>query len=174
MLDRESLRLSKSSLSIRASATFRIGLLLLASFFAAPRLHAAVPANGLLHQVWSNLTGKLVTDLTSSAAYPNAPTTTDYLTLFEGPVAAADNYGSRIRGYIKAPTTGNYTFWIAADDVAELWLATNTDEGTKKLIAKVSAYTTSRQWTKYAEQQSVAIALTGGQKYYVEVLHKEG
>lgn len=41
-------------------------------------------------------------------------------------------------------------------------------------IARVPYYTNSHQWTKYPEQQSSLISLTAGQKYYIEVLHKEG
>ena len=40
-------------------------------------------------------------------------------------------------------------------------------------IAYVTDWTDPRQWTKYATQKSAAINLTAGQKYYVEVLHKE-
>ncbi|HZG75222.1 MAG TPA: carbohydrate binding domain-containing protein, partial [Paenibacillus sp.] len=31
-----------------------------------------------------------------------------------------------------------------------------------------------REWNKFTTQQSAAVTLTAGQKYYVEVLHKEG
>ena len=34
-------------------------------------------------------------------------------------------------------------------------------------------WTNSREWTKYASQRSATINLTAGQKYYIEVLHKE-
>jgi hypothetical protein len=40
-------------------------------------------------------------------------------------------------------------------------------------IASVSGDTNSRQWDKYPSQESSAISLTAGQKYYIEVLHKE-
>jgi hypothetical protein len=30
----------------------------------------------------------------------------------------ADNYGTRMRGYITAPATGNYTFWLRAMTIA--------------------------------------------------------
>jgi hypothetical protein len=38
----------------------------------------------------------------------------------------------------------------------------------------VSGWTNSREWSKYTSQQSATINLTAGQKYYIEVLHKEG
>lgn len=38
----------------------------------------------------------------------------------------------------------------------------------------MDAWTNSREWNKYSTQQSASINLTAGQKYYIEVLHKEG
>jgi hypothetical protein len=43
-----------------------------------------------------------------------APNITDMLPGFEAPTNWADNYGTRMRGYITAPSTGSYTFWIAS------------------------------------------------------------
>ena len=50
----------------------------------------------------------------------------------------------------------------------------STDERpvNKRLIAS-SKWTYPNQWDKYTTQQSVAIRLEGGKKYYIEALHKE-
>jgi hypothetical protein len=133
----------------------------------------ASQGQGLLREYWSGITGSAVSDLTSSATYPNNPTSRNVITIFEGPTNLAEDYGTRIRGYIVPPATGNYTFWIAGDDNAELWLSTSADPAGKSLIASVPGYTNSREWTKFPAQQSSAQTLTAGQKYYVEVLHKE-
>ena len=84
------------------------------------------------------------------------------------------NYGSRIRGYICPPLTGDYTFWIASDDNSELWLSSDSDPENKTKIAGVNPWTYSREWTKYSSQKSKPISLQAGSQYYVEVLHKEG
>ena len=42
------------------------------------------------------------------------------------------------------------------------------------LIADVPGYTVSRQWDKYANQQSSPITLTAGTPYYIMALQKEG
>jgi hypothetical protein len=70
------------------------------------------------------------------------------------------------------PATGNYTFWIAGDDHAELWLSSSDKPAGKEKIA-YSNWTPWREWTKYPSQQSAAIYLEAGKKYYIEVLHKE-
>jgi hypothetical protein len=130
-------------------------------------------AQGLLREHWSGITGTSVSNLTSNPNYPNNPTSQSIIPSFEGPINLEDNYGDRIRGYIIPPTTGSYTFWIASDDNSELWLSTSSDPAGKVLIASVPEWTNSREWTKFPSQQSASVTLTAGQKYYVEVLHKD-
>lgn len=125
-------------------------------------------------QRWNNVTGTAVSNLTSIAGYPNNPSATGTLTSFEVPTNSADNYGIRVYGYICPPTTGSYTFWIASDDNAELWLSTSSNSSNKTRIAYHTQWTNSREWNKYTTQKSAAITLTAGQVYYVEALMKEG
>ncbi len=124
----------------------------------------------ILREQWSNISGHLI----SSIPLQNMPDKTMQLTRFESPVDVADNYGARIRGYICPPQTGNYIFYIAADDVAELWLSTSNAESGKVKIASVPDWTASREWSKYPSQKSVAIYLQAGHQYYIEALQKEG
>ena len=124
----------------------------------------------ILREYWANVTGYSVADVPVNTP----PTSTSQLTLFEGPSNVADNYGSRIRGYICPPQTGLYIFWIASDDNSELWLSTNDLSANKIKIASVPGYTSPRQWTKYPSQQSAPVKLLAGTKYYIEAIHKEG
>lgn len=128
----------------------------------------------ILYERWNGISGTQVSDFTSSAKFDSAPDVSSLLTTFEGPTNVADNYGDRIRGFICPPQTGNYVFWIASDDNSELWLSTDANPVNKVLIASVSGYTNSEQWTKYLSQQSVPVFLQAGQRYYIESLHKEG
>ncbi|MBL4677578.1 MAG: PQQ-dependent sugar dehydrogenase [Mucilaginibacter sp.] len=127
----------------------------------------------ITREQYNNITGSKVSDLTSNSRYPNSPSSVTRLTSFEAPIGVGDNYGIRIRGYVTAPTTGNYTFWLAADDAAELWLSTDANVSNKKKIASTTAYTLSRVYTKYPSQKSAVIRLTSGKKYYIEALQKE-
>src|SRR5205085_11385027 len=112
--------------------------------------------------------------LTNNAAYPDSPTTTNYVTdFFEAPVDIAEFYGQRMRGFIIPPANGDYTFWIATDDQGVLFLSTDSDPATKQQIAFVPGWTSSRNWFGYAEQQSAPITLQAGRTYYVEALMKE-
>src|SRR5258707_3923025 len=127
----------------------------------------------VLREYWLNIPGALVSDLTSSAAFPDNPSGSNQFDTFEAPIDWADNYGTRIRGYITPAVTGSYVFWISSDDASELWLSTSDDPDNKILIASVPGWTFSREWTKYPAQQSVPISLASGQQYYVEAVHKE-
>jgi hypothetical protein len=127
----------------------------------------------VLREWWTGISGGSVSNLTSNANYPNNPTGREQLSTFEGPVDWADGYGTRIRGYIYPPTTGNYTFWIAGDDACQLKLSTDGLPSHAAIIAQTTSWTNSREWTKYSSQRSIAKSLTAGQKYYIEVLHKE-
>lgn len=128
----------------------------------------------ILREYWTGITGTAISNLTSNSNYPNNPSGSNQLTSLEGPTNWANSYGTRIRGYIHPGTSGTYTFWIAGDDNAELYLSTNDNPANKSRIAYVNGWTNSREWSKYSTQRSANITLTAGQKYYVEVLHKEG
>jgi len=127
----------------------------------------------ILREFWNSVSGTTTSSLTSSPNYPNNPTGSEQLTSLEGPTNAADNYGARIRGYIHPPISGTYTFWLASDDAGDLLLSTNDNPANATRIAFVDGWTNPREWSKSASQQSAAINLVAGQKYYIEVLHKE-
>ena len=74
--------------------------------------------------------GNPVSDLTSDINYPNNPNGRALITSLEAPTDWANNYGTRIRGYLYPPADGNYTFWIASDDYSQLWLGTDDDPAT--------------------------------------------
>ncbi|MET3878831.1 xyloglucan-specific exo-beta-1,4-glucanase [Chitinophaga sp. OAE865] len=128
----------------------------------------------ILRESWTGISGTTISSLTSNSNYPNNPTARNQITSLEGPTNSADNYGTRIRGYIHPPASGSYTFWVAGDDNTELYLSTSDNPANSPRIAYVDAWTNSREWNKYSTQQSASINLTAGQKYYIEVLHKEG
>ena len=83
-----------------------------------------------------------------------------------------------------APVTGNYYFWIAGSDSAELWISNDGEPVNKVRRAYVLPNanptappvngTGSRQWTVQPNQRSPWLTLAAGQPYYVEILHKAG
>ncbi len=136
----------------------------------------------ITREYWIGNNGKSISNLTSNVNYPDSPTGADQLTSLEAVNwnnitdnnTWADNYGQRIRGYVTAPYTGDYTFWIAGDDSGELYLSSNSNPNNSVLIASHATWSGFREWNKFPSQTSGVISLVEGQKYYVEVLHKEG
>ena len=132
-------------------------------------------SGNITYQVWENIgSSKLVSSLTGNINYPNNPTSSTLITSMEGTTNLSDGFGARIAGYICAPITGSYTFWIASDDNGELWLSTNDQPSAKQLIAYHTGATLPKQWDKYATQKSISINLIQGQRYFIEVLMKDG
>ena len=136
--------------------------------------HGTGGTGTILREFWLNAAGSTPADLRSNPNFPNNPSGSTQLTTLEGPTNFADAYGTRIRGYIHPPVSGAYTFWLASDDGGDLSLSTNTDPANATRIAFVDSWTNPHEYTKLASQQSVAINLVAGQKYYIEVVQKEG
>ena len=139
------------------------------------------PGN-ITREIWTGLAGPNVSDIPVLATAPNTTDTT--LTSIEDASAYANNTGERLRGYFTAPATGNYYFWIAASGgasdanhtSAELWIS-NSDQSVAKVRRAYVGGTTStgsRVWNAQSTQQSPWLSLTGGQRYYFEVLHNTG
>lgn len=124
----------------------------------------------IIREYWTGVSGDTIGNIPLSTT----PSGTSALTSLEGPTNWGDNYGDRMRGYITPTATGAYTFRIAGDDYSELWLSTDDNPANKVKIAYIEGWTDPYQWNKYSTQQSSAISLTAGHRYYVEVLHKEG
>ena len=133
---------------------------------------ACTPAGVITGEGYTNIPGNQVTDLINHSSYPDNPSITAQLNRFEYS-NAGDNYGARIRGYICAPQTGNYTFYIAGDDQAGLWLSTDDNPANKTLIAYNLTPVGFRAWTTKATQKSAPIRLVKGVRYYIEALHKQ-
>jgi hypothetical protein len=132
---------------------------------------------------WTGISGTTITTLTTNGNYPNNPTGSDTLTSLQAVNWAnpsqtsdwADNYGQRIRGYLVAPATGSYTFWISGDDDCEFWLSTDANPANRVRLAHITnGWTSPLQWNKYDSQKSAPVNLVQGQRYYLEILHKEG
>jgi len=121
---------------------------------------------------WENFTGDLPT-LKANPKYPNSPDATEVLTGFSWDGPDIDNYGARIHGWVYVPATGDYTFWLNTDDNGELWLSTDDDPGSAKLIALESSWSGLNAWGS-GEEQSDPIPLIGGEKYYIMALWQEG
>ena len=136
----------------------------------APVLYTCSATGSILREVWNNVSGNNISD----NVWSKAPNSSSEIILFEGAENSADQYATRISGYICPPLTGKYIFWIAGDDATELWLSSNDNPTNKSKIAYSLNWTGFRSWNQYPTQKSVEMYLEMGKKYYIEALHKEG
>jgi hypothetical protein len=142
--------------------------------YAESRGSGSLATGKILWEAWEGVQGSKVSDLLSCSNFPDKPTKADFLTKFDAPVDWGDNYGTRIRGYIHPPATGQYIFWMASDDEGELWLSTDERPEAKVKIAFCTTFTGHLEWEKFPTQKSAPIPLRAGRRYYIEALHKEG
>src|SRR6266851_4775006 len=134
----------------------------------------ALTTNGVLREVYYNISGSVVANLTSAPNFRPRPDEEFIENAFKAPSNFADNYGQRMRALLVPPVTGSYVFWISSDDNSVLYLSTDADPAHKVPIASVTSWTNSRQWNTYPPQKSASTSLTNGFRYYVEALQKEG
>jgi len=123
---------------------------------------------------WFGISGSSITDLTSHPDYPESPSELDYITSFQGPNGYADNYGTRVRGFIIPPESGTYTFNVTGDDNTILYLSSDINEFNSQEIASVSGWSGVTEHNKYPEQTSTEFELLANVWYYVELIVKEG
>ncbi len=125
---------------------------------------------GATLDTWTSISGSSIADFSGGTNdYTTPPSLSMRLTnLLEGPSNIDDNYGSRMKGWLVPPISGDYIFWIASDDHGEFWLSTNRNPATKILVC-YQPWSDSRQWRKYPEQKSRPISLLAGKPYYYEV-----
>lgn len=128
----------------------------------------------LLKEHWSGVSGVAVTSLTSTANFPNKPSGRELTPTFECLAQDWTNaYGTRVTGFIVPPSSGAYTFAVSGDDTAALYLSADSTTNNKTLVASVSSATGFRDWDAQPSQQSAPLTLAQGERYYVELLHKE-
>lgn len=125
---------------------------------------------GLTRDVWTGVTGRLV-DL----PLHTAPTSSSLTSSLAAPPDTGDDYGDRLRGYLTAPTSGNYVFFVSSDENAELWISSSSDPGQtlKRSWVTNGAGISPGAWNVATTQRSLSVKLQAGQQYYVEVRRRE-
>jgi hypothetical protein len=113
----------------------------------------------VIREWWFDISGSDVASLTSNDRYPDNPDGSEFVSYFQGPTDWAEQYGSRLRGWLFVPETGDYTFLIEAEDQGEIRLSTDEDPANAVTIANTEA-----------EAESQPQALEAGKRYYIEAL----
>ena len=134
---------------------------------ATPSVSCSASGTILLER-WNGIAGNNI----NSIPVNENPAATSQLTSLE--INTLDvNYGTKVCGYLCAPQSGNYKFFISGDDAAEIWLSTDDNPQKKVKVAFLVTYTNFRQWDKFPSQTSAIIGLLKDKRYYIEVLNKQ-
>lgn len=141
------------------------------------RIQPAQATGKILREWWKDIEGRTVAEGIKVRSYPELPFGVAFETLFSARRDWSDNYFQRMRGYVVPPVSGAYTFWIAGDDEAELWLSSDGQPRNLKRIAWCQATTKAAasygHWEDRPGQRSEPVMLKAGSRYYIEALHKE-
>jgi hypothetical protein len=137
---------------------------------------------------WQNLgPDTAVSSLTNSTNFFSTPDATGDLPQPDYTDTAA-GFGLQMIGFITPPASGVYTFFLAADDQALVFLSTNSNPANKRLLCLEPNWAAHDEWVgpgsgggRYSPPYSAAApanvgaaTLAAGQMYYVEMLMKEG
>ncbi|WP_367873151.1 DUF1800 family protein [Luteolibacter sp. Populi] len=125
-------------------------------------------SGGITRELWTGIPGTSV----SQIPLTTAPNSTSLLTSLQAPVDAANDYGARIRGFVTAPASGDYRFFLRADESAEFYLSDDEEPVNAWKRAEVTSPVSAADWT--GAVQSPLLRLEAGKRYYLEIRHKEG
>lgn len=153
-------------------------------------------ANGIRRQLYFDIGGGSLNNLTNQAVFPNSPNVDEFTSLFEMPPTNPnrENFGTRITGLITPTETADYHFAISGDDNQAFWLSTDADPANRRMIVAEPQWNGYRNWNTNdrrvggngffpdvttlpinRSQNTVgATTLTAGVSYYAELLAKEG
>jgi hypothetical protein len=127
--------------------------------------------------------GTLVSLLTDWIAAGNKPTLASYTPAADSrpvyPDDTHEQYGGVLSGWVTPAVSGAYTFFLRSDDASELWLSTTDKPADLALIAEqigcCNAFTEPDPASPGTPAfTSLPINLVANQKYYIQLLYKEG
>ncbi len=122
---------------------------------------------GITREVWTGVPGGSLSQIPLS----QPPSSTSLLASLQAPADEGDGYGARLRGFLTAPETGEYRFFLRADEAAVFLLSDDEEPVNSWKRAELVAPAAPDAWA--AAAQSPLLHLEAGRRYYLEILHKE-
>lgn len=121
---------------------------------------------GASREYWSNQDGSAISDIDFLAA----PALNDTVATLDTPLNQGHAYSQRFRAYLKPAVSGEYRFYLAADDAAQLWVSDDAHTANTRLAAEITSWVNRHQF----KGSTASFQLEAGSVYYLEALHKEG
>jgi len=136
---------------------------------------AALFRHALRRELLWNVTGGLSGALDETRW--TCPDQANWQTSFETPRHIGEHYAQRLVGLLLHPVTTNYTFALAANEQAVLYLSPDESPANKRMIALCTTPLQPRSWScdgqTACSNRSAALPLEAGKRYYVEALMAE-
>jgi hypothetical protein len=157
---------------------FAIILNVIALFHGAALAQTPIHVPGFLKfEVYTNISGSAVADLTAAASFPDAPARAFYMPSFDTRTVyrddSHDNYGGRLSGFVTPTEDGEYEFFLRSDDASQLWFSGDDNPANLQLIAEETTSGGPFEETG-APETSQTVGLLAGRCYAIQVLYKEG
>ncbi len=140
-------------------------------------------AGALVREWWLNVSGRSLANARNRGVFLEPPSMLELSLGAASEAYTADWYASRLRGYVVAPVTGKYRFWVSGDDQAEFWISSDSTKFRKHLAAEVmpgpwevstaQVHTKRQEWDARPAQRSAEIELKKGESYFIEMLLKD-
>lgn len=133
--------------------------------FGAPK----EPTEGVVMEVWEGIKSSEISSVIDTAKN-KAPHSVFVKPNVDDEALGLDDFGARYSALITAPETGEFTFYLAADDLAELWLSSDENAANVKKVCQVPHYMPQRQ---FLPRCSGKVSLQKGQKYFMQLYFKD-
>jgi len=121
--------------------------------------------------IWEEICGHQMRSLKEFPLFPHGPSkrlrTSSLWLHFPQEL---EDFGLRIFGFLSPKETGKYNFYVASSGTSELWISADSKPENSKLIVNTTAELTS--WKN--KDNTNRISMVVGERYYVEILHKNG
>ena len=104
------------------------------------------------NNVYNKSIHRFIDILKKYSNYSLMPDLYDIADVFDAPQNASNNYWQRIRGWLLATSTGNYTFDSSCNGFCELYLSNDSDPKNKVLIinkTQGSSFTELSKWVSF-------------------------
>ncbi|XP_048587434.1 uncharacterized protein LOC116607202 isoform X2 [Nematostella vectensis] len=129
--------------------------------------------SGVTLKKFDNIPGDRIKNLIDSNNYPYFPSSSLIISHFSEPEDWGDHYGSSIEGFFVPQQDGNHVFHLASGKEGKLYLGSDFDPKSKRLIAHVQESTSPMRQSELTGVKSDPIDLIAGVPYYILALHKE-
>lgn len=138
---------------------------------------SSVRAGSLAWEIWALSGYTSISDLTNSGTLNNTPDaiftiTNSFDTFNVGKTDDhADNYSSRVRGFLQVPETGTYKLFLSSAERSQLSISTNSNPANVVVVAQeTNSGAALFSGARLDQRTSPTLNLVKGQSYYIEVL----